>query len=237
MQNKSERKNILAHQRITIDKKELRRYLKEKFLWRLGPEWRQNRDDMLTRHNNLVVQGLYFDRSSYGKRFIPNFFVQVLPMPLDHFAMQLGSRLRDKREAELWLDWDSSDEELVDVIWNTYQKQADPPLNEPLNMDATVRYLKASHGKSDHFHDQWSLGILYGYQGHLKDAGEQFALALRDLRKRASGWESKGKAPPEWVESNTSKISEFISKLETVEMFCSYCDEQAATTAKVLKLK
>ena len=227
---------MATRQRVTIDKRDLRRYLKENFLPRLGSEWQQSRDDMLTRRNGLIVQGVYFDRSSYGKRFVPNFFVQVLAIPVDHFTMQLGSRLRDKRGAELWLDWPSEDDVLANSIFEAYRKQANPPFDQSLTLEAAIHYIETVHRKSDHFHDRWSLGILYGFQGNLKDAYKQFDLAKRDLQKRASGWQSKGKVPPEWMESNVAEISEFMSKLETVDVFRTYCEEQAARTAAALKL-
>lgn len=225
----------MVHQRLTINKRDLRRYLKDKFLPGLGKEWQLNRDDMLLRRSDLIVQGVYFDRSSYGKRFVPNFFIQVLAIPLDHFAMQLGSRLRDKRGAELWLDWALEDEAMVQTILEAYKKQADPPLDQPLTLERAIRYLETAH-KSDHFYDRWSLGILYGLQGRLKEACQQLDLAKQNLHIGVKGWEKKGKVPPDWMAKDIESISDFLSRVEITDEFRAYCEKQAKQTAIALKL-
>ncbi|MDY6868570.1 MAG: hypothetical protein SVT56_11850 [Chloroflexota bacterium] len=226
----------MAHKRLTINQRDLRRYLEDKFLPSLGPEWKLNRNDMILRCSDMITQGLYFDRSSYGKRFVPNFFVQVLPIPVDHFTMQLGSRLRDFRSAELWLDWMPEDDLLVKKILDAYRQQAKPRLDHPLTLEIASSYIEKFHRKSGHFHNLWSLGILYGLKNELKSARKQFEFAVKDLRQRGSEWEKKNKAPPEWVGENTKTILEFLSHLKTANGFRSYCEEKAARTASALKL-
>lgn len=226
----------MAHQRLTISKRDLGRYLKNNFLPKLGEEWELNSNDTVLRKTDLIIQGFYFDRSIYGKRFVPWYFVQILPIPRDHFVLNLGSRLKDRRGSDLWLDWAPEDEILVRAILDAYKQQAVPLLDHPLTPEIVSHYIEKVHRTSEHFHDLWSLGILYGLQGDLGGAREQLELAIKDLGKRGSGWEKKGKPPPEWMMKNIESISEFLSKLQTADEFRVYCEEQAKQTAKALKL-
>ena len=225
----------MAHQRLTISKLDFGRYLKNVFLPALGEKWQLNSNDTVLRKTEFIIQGLYFDRSSYGKQFVPWFFIQVLPIPRDHFVLNLGSRLIDKRGSDLWLDWAPENEKLVRIILDTYKKQANPAIDHPLTLERVTYYIEKFHRKSEHFYDMWSLGILYGLQNELESARKQLELSVKDLRKRADGWEKKGKAPPEWVEKNTESIFEFLSKLESADRFRTFCEDQAVQTTSALK--
>lgn len=220
-----------------ITKKELVSYLKKSFLPRLGENWQLNSNDTILRKTGMVIQGVYFNRSSYGKCFVPQFFIQVLAIPQNFISLQLGSRLKDHRGADLWLDWVPEDNTLVEKVWMAYQKQANPPLDLPLTLDTAVCYIEAVCRKSKHFYDHWSLGILYGYQGCLVGCKKHLEDAKQNLQEGVNDWLKKGKEPPSWMIENIESISIFLAHLTSTEEFRAYCDEQAAVTATALKIK
>jgi len=226
----------LAHQRSTISKRDLNWYLKNKFLPNLGKEWLLNQNDAVLRQSDLLIQGFYFDRSSYSRQFVPWYFVQILSIPRDHLVLNLGSRLKNGKGADLWLDWAPEDDNLVRNILDLYKQQTDPPIDKPLTFRRVIHYIEKAHNKVEHFYNFWTLGILYGLHDQLEGARKRFELAIKDLRNRAAEWEKKGKEPPDWIEANITSISKFLSNLRTVNEFHGYCEEQASQTATALKL-
>lgn len=226
----------MSHQRLTIGKQELGRYLKKKILPELNQEWQVNSNDTILRRSGLIIQGLYFDRSSHAKQFVPWYFIQVLSIPRDHLVLNLGLRLKDKRKGDLWLNWDAEDSALVKTILDAYEKQAKPPLNKELTLKNASGYIEKCHVKPIHFYSEWSLGILYGLQHDFDNAHRRFNQAIDILSVKIAEWEKKEKNPPEWMVENIASIKEFISKLNTYEEFQKFCGEQAERTIVALKI-
>lgn len=203
----------------------------------MNDEWQLSHNHTILRQHNLIIQGLHFDCSDYGKKFVPNYFIQILPMRIDYFSMQMGSRLKNWRKAELWINWEPDNKDTIKKIFDSLKKQTKPALEQPLTLNGVLNYLLKYHKRTDHFHNLWSIGILYGLQNDLNNAKKYFELAIKNLRKRASEWTEKGKEPPNWIEGNIDCLLSFISRAKRFNTFQAYCKDQAAFTIKALNLK
>lgn len=160
----------------------------------------------------------------------------MLPLPIPALSLTLGSRLKDSRGGDLWLEWAPDDEQQTQHIISLLHQQARPSLVEPLSLERAAQYIETYHKKSSHFHIYWSLSVVYGLQGKLDAARQQLGMAEWDLCDRAKGWEKKKEPPPAWILENIESIAEFKSKLEDASTFRDYCEIQAQKTALALKL-
>lgn len=223
--------------RNTLKMREISDYLRRRILPYLPQGWHVHKI-MVLRCDRYLIQGIAFDSSSYSRRFVPTVFVQLLPIFTDFIHLTLGNRLKQEKKGETipvgndwWIDWDAENEALALEIVNAVERQAQPPISQPLTLEAIMYYLESSRHlrKSKNWGVQASFGVVYGLLGEREGSLKHFYTAKKYLQERV-------KQSPEIYEHILSNVENLAAAAISSEEFESYCHLMALKTAQALKL-
>lgn len=123
------------------------------------PSWRVVREDTLIRETGPVVQGITFDRLSYGV-YRPTGHIRVLIAPEDSWGFELPQFLIKPREIDR-----RQDREFRDRVVEAIREQFIPSVDDPLIPEEVLeRYEQEANPPRSS--DAYSLAALNAYLGH-----------------------------------------------------------------------
>lgn len=201
----------------------------------LGEPWRLYQGEALVRIAGLLVQAVWFYRSSHDDKFRPAYSINVLPEPDDSLHATLGSHLKNERGGDLWVPWTPSVIEKADGLMGAIREQAQPHIDEPLTLRAADSYLAALRERSHHFTLWWSLGIVRGVQEDLQQSREYLAAAEAELQQRFREFSARGQAPA-WIIQRLERLGQLQQQACTPAAFVSYCNQEGARIKEALAL-